>query len=313
MMQIWDAPTAFLVSFGTTMLAVAGLFLLAYRASEARTRLRHRVEFLAFGRPPSTRLRADAAARSRAVPIRLVTAGLRGADLELARRLASLPIAPALMPRLLVAMRLTTGLVLAIALPSFAYLYLSLGTLPNLIGLGALGAAFGWAMPHIVIERLSQHRQRAIARGLADAIELLVISVEAGLSLEEAINRIVDELQLSQPAMAAELALTSADLKILPSRDDALRRLAERVKLSSVRSVVTTLSQTLKYGTPLAQALRIVAADLRNSDLLRLEEQTNRLPVLLTIPMILFILPSIFLIIGGPALLRVLDTMLRMH
>ena len=111
--------------------------------------------------------------------------------------------------------------------------------------------------------------------------------------------------------MADELALTSADLKILPNRDEALRRLAERVDLPSVHSVVTTLSQTLKYGTPLAQALRVVAAELRNDGLLKLEEQANRMPVLLTVPMILFILPSLFLIIGGPAFLKVLDAFTR--
>ena len=111
--------------------------------------------------------------------------------------------------------------------------------------------------------------------------------------------------------MAEELELTGADLKILPNRDEALRRLADRVNLPSVNSVVTTLSQTLKYGTPLAQALRVVATELRNDGLLKLEEQANRMPVLLTIPMILFILPSLFLIIGGPAFLRVLDAFAR--
>jgi tight adherence protein C len=139
----------------------------------------------------------------------------------------------------------------------------------------------------------------------------LVISVEAGLALEDAINRIVGELRRSQPAMAEELALTGADLRILPSRDDALRRLAERVKLPSVHSVVITLSQTLKYGTPLAHALRVVAAELRNDELLKLEEQANRMPVLLTVPMIVFILPSIFLMIGGPAFLKVLDAFIQ--
>ncbi len=120
-------------------------------------------------------------------------------------------------------------------------------------------------------------------------------------------NRIVGELKASHPLLAQELALTSADLRVLPSRDEALRRLAQRINLPSVQSVVTALSQTLRYGTPLAQALRVVASELRNEALMRLEEQANRLPVLLTIPMILFILPSLFLIIGGPAALRIWD------
>jgi tight adherence protein C len=126
-------------------------------------------------------------------------------------------------------------------------------------------------------------------------------------------NRIVIELQASQPVVAQELAVTSADLKMLPNRDDALRRLADRLDMPSVNSIVTTLAQTLKYGTPLAQALRVVASELRNDALLRLEEQAGRMPVLLTIPMILFILPSLFLVIGGPAFLRVLDVFLHWH
>jgi tight adherence protein C len=187
-----------------------------------------------------------------------------------------------------------------------------LRAMQSLVGVASLGAAFGWIAPHLVAARLSLNRRRSVARGLADAIELLVISVEAGLSLEDAINRIVGELRRSQPAMADELALTSADLQILPNRDEALRRLAERVDLPSVQSVVATLSQTLKYGTPLAEALRVVAAELRNDELLKLEEQASRMPVLLTVPMILFILPSIFMIIGGPAFLKILDVLAGM-
>jgi tight adherence protein C len=98
-------------------------------------------------------------------------------------------------------------------------------------------------------------------------------------------------------------------MKILPSRDEALANLAVRVNMPSVRSVVTTLSQTLRYGTPLAQALRVVAGELRNDTLMRLEERANQLPSLMTIPMMLFIMPTIFMIVAGPAVLRVMDIM----
>ena len=133
------------------------------------------------------------------------------------------------------------------------------------------------------------------------------MSSGAGLALEDAIDRIVPELRRSQPIVAEELALTSADLKILPSRDVALKRLADRIALTSVHSVMTTLSQTLRYGTPLAQAMRVAASELRNEGLVTLEERANRMPVLLTVPMIVFILPSIFMVIGGPAFLRLID------
>jgi tight adherence protein C len=146
-----------------------------------------------------------------------------------------------------------------------------------------------------------------VVEGLPEALELLVVCVEAGLAFEDSLDRIVGELQLSQPLLAGELQQLSADLKILSSRDEALRNLAERIQAPSVRSVVTTLSQTLRYGTPLAQALRVSAAELRNNALLDLEERANRLPTLLTIPMMLFILPTIFLIVAGPVALRLMD------
>jgi tight adherence protein C len=93
----------------------------------------------------------------------------------------------------------------------------------------------------------------------------------------------------------------------LPSRDRALTNLTERVDAPSVKSVVTTLTQTMRYGTPLAQALRSVAAELRNDVILRMEERANQLPTLMTIPMIIFLMPTIFLIVGGPAALRLID------
>jgi tight adherence protein C len=109
--------------------------------------------------------------------------------------------------------------------------------------------------------------------------------------------------------LADELAMTSADLQILPSRDEALLRMADRIDVPSIRSVVTTLAQTLRYGTPLAQALRVIAAQMRDEALIQLEERANQLPALLTVPMMLFIMPTIFLIVGGPAAIQLVDIM----
>jgi tight adherence protein C len=173
--------------------------------------------------------------------------------------------------------------------------------------IAAIIGVVGWFFPVLILRRLVKRRAKAAADGLPDALELLVVCVEAGLSLEDGIDRITGELERSQPALAAELALTSADLKILPSRDQALANLAARVDVPSVRSVVSTLSQTLRYGTPLAQAMRVVAAQMRTEALINLEERANRLPAIMTVPMMLFIMPVIFLIVGGPAVLRLLD------
>jgi tight adherence protein C len=305
-----DSSAAPLIGLAATTVVVVGLCLIAYQASAARARLGHRVARLALSRLPA-RVSGGRNLRDSGALGQAPGTALRGDELEFARRLEPLHIPARFARRLFLVLRLAIGLVLATALVLLAYYYANVSAMPNLIGLGSAGAAVGWSLPHLVADRLARQRRRSVARGLTDAIELLVISVEAGLSLEEAINRIVIELRRSQPAMAEELALTAADLRILPSRDDALRRLAERVNLPSVHSVVVTLSQTLKYGTPLAQALRIVAADLRNDELLKLEEQANRMPVLLTVPMIVFILPSIFMIIGGPAFLKILDVFTR--
>ncbi len=172
----------------------------------------------------------------------------------------------------------------------------------------AIGAAVGgYLLPAFLITSRAKRRVRLIARGLPDALELLVVCVEAGLSLEDGLDRVVAELWESHPALADELALLSADLKILPSRDQALTNLAERVDLPSIRSIVGTLSQTMRFGTPLAQAMKVVASEMRNDVLLSMEERANRLPALMTVPMIVFILPTIMLILGGPAMLRVLD------
>jgi tight adherence protein C len=175
----------------------------------------------------------------------------------------------------------------------------------------AIAAIAGWFLPKMLIGYYDKRRVKEVRAGLPDALELLVVCIEAGLSLEDGLERVVGELRRSQPALADELGLTLADLKILPSRDQALANLAERVDVPSVRSVVTTLAQTLRYGTPLAQSLRVVAAEMRNDYLMELEERANRLPAYLTLPVIVFLMPTIFLIVGGPAALRLLDAFQR--
>jgi tight adherence protein C len=306
----------FLIGLGAMGFVVAALCLFGYDVSTAREVLRQRVDLLGLTRRV-TDLRSQSDRRQarpdrRQAPRRRpASTALSGNDLELARRFQPFHIPAALAPYLLLLVRLSASGVLGMALLLLRYCYAGMSAMWSMVGIASGGAALGWSIPSFALGRLALNRRRAIARGLADAIELLVIAVEAGLSLEDAMHRIVVELRRSRPAIADELAITSADLKILPSRDEALHRFAERVDLPSVHSVVTTLSQTLKYGTPLAQALHVVAEELRNDGLLKLEEQANRMPVLLTVPMILFILPSLFLIIGGPAFLKVLDAFTR--
>jgi tight adherence protein C len=173
----------------------------------------------------------------------------------------------------------------------------------------AFGAIVGWLLPPMFIKASASRRAKAVGASMPEALDLLVICVDAGLSLENALTRVVTELAQSRPALAEELAITSADLQILPSREDALMRMADRIDLPSIRSVVTTLAQTLRYGTPLAQALRVIAAEMRDEALIKLEERANQLPALLTVPMMLFIMPTIFLVVGGPAALQLIDVL----
>lgn len=178
----------------------------------------------------------------------------------------------------------------------------------GLILLCALGGAIvGWFLPvRIVKSRLKRHCA-AVSSGLPGALELLAICVEAGLSLENGLQRVARELKGAQPPLADELLLTWAEMTILPSRDQALANMAVRVDLPSVRSVVGTLAQSLRFGSPLAQSLRNAAEEMRNEQLMDLEERANRLPAMMTVPVMLLIMPTIFLIVGGPAALRLLD------
>jgi tight adherence protein C len=174
-----------------------------------------------------------------------------------------------------------------------------------------IAALVGWLLPSMMISRSVRRQGKDVAAAMPEALDLLVVCVDAGLSLEDGLSRVVTEMGQSRPALAAELALTSADLRILPSRDQALARMADRVDLPSIRSVATTLAQTLRYGTPLAQALRVIANEMRNDAMIQMEQRANQLPALLTIPLMLLIMPTIFLIVGGPAALRIMDIFLR--
>jgi tight adherence protein C len=243
-------------------------------------------------RPPSGRLTPE----SREVIRRLAAVGVRAEVALAAYRLGRLALAICMgAVTFLLALRF-------IPIPSATTIALLAGAVAMLVG---------WMAPSAYVGRLVKSRTARVAAGLPDAIELLVVCIEAGLALEDGIDRIVIELRASQPALAEELALTSADWKILPSREQALANLAERVDVPSVRSVVTTLSQTLRYGTPLVNALRSLSIELRDDSLLRIEERANQLPVMLTIPMMIFIMPTIFLIVAGPAALKIYDLFLK--
>lgn len=163
------------------------------------------------------------------------------------------------------------------------------------------GALAGWRLPDILLSHMATRRQDAIEKGIPDALDLLVVCAEAGLALETAMDRIGNEMKNSHPQLAEELLMMSAEIRLLPERMQALDNFAMRTGATSARVIATTLSQTLRYGTPLSQSLRILANEMRTNRLLAFEAKAGKLPVVLTVPMILFILPCIFLVVGGPA------------
>jgi tight adherence protein C len=174
----------------------------------------------------------------------------------------------------------------------------------------ALGAVIlGFFAPGIYVKNAADKRRAAMQKGLPDALDLMVICSEAGLSLDAALTRVSREMGPSCPELADELGLAAVELGFLPERRQALENLNQRTDMPAIRGVVNTLQQTEKYGTPLAQSLRVLAAEFRNERLMKAEEKAARLPAILTVPMIIFILPPLFIVLIGPAILRTIDAL----
>ncbi|NCU10843.1 MAG: type II secretion system F family protein [Sphingomonadaceae bacterium] len=169
----------------------------------------------------------------------------------------------------------------------------------------AVGA--GYKGPEIYISNLMSKRTDAIRKGLPDALDLLVICAEAGLTVDAAFNRVARELGRAYPELGDEFALTAIELSFLGERRLAFENLAYRVNLEAVKGVTTTMVQTERYGTPLASALRVLSAEFRNERMMRAEEKAARLPAIMTVPLILFILPVLFVVILGPAACSIAD------
>ncbi|NCP25103.1 MAG: type II secretion system F family protein [Erythrobacter sp.] len=169
------------------------------------------------------------------------------------------------------------------------------------VGALALVIFLAYKGPEIFLKNKATKRTDAIRKGLPDALDLLVICAEAGLTVDAAFNRVAKELGRAYPELGDEFALTAIELSFLNERKKAFDNLAFRVNLEAVKGVVTTMVQTERYGTPLASALRVLSAEFRNERMMRAEEKAARLPAIMTVPLIMFILPVLFIVILGPA------------
>lgn len=173
----------------------------------------------------------------------------------------------------------------------------------------ASAVLFGSFAPDIYLKNVTQKRQEKIRRAVPDALDLMVICTEAGLSLDATLTRVSAETANGSPEVSEELALTAVELGFLPERAKALQNLTNRTDIPIVRGLVNTMIQAERYGTPLAQSLRVLSAESREERMLKAEEKAARLPALLTVPMIVFILPPLFVVLLGPAALDIMDAL----
>lgn len=180
------------------------------------------------------------------------------------------------------------------------------GGMKRVMGFAA-AVGLGYKGPELVLQNMIAKRTDAIRKGLPDALDLLVICAEAGLTVDAAFNRVAKELGRAYPELGDEFALTAIELSFLTERRQAFENLAYRVDLEAVKGVTTTMVQTERYGTPLASALRVLSAEFRNERMMRAEEKAARLPAIMTVPLILFILPVLFIVILGPAACSIAD------
>ncbi|ATN32474.1 type II secretion system protein [Rhizobium sp. ACO-34A] len=170
-----------------------------------------------------------------------------------------------------------------------------------------VGGYIGFYLPNIYVSNRMSKRQHSIRRAWPDALDLMLICVESGISIEAAMRRVADEIAIQSPELAEEMVLTTAELSFLPDRRTALENLGLRTQLDGVKSVTQALIQAERYGTPVATALRVLAQEGRDERMNEAEKKAAALPPKLTVPMILFFLPVLIAVILGPAGIQVSD------
>jgi tight adherence protein C len=179
---------------------------------------------------------------------------------------------------------------------------------PPIVKVGICLAAtyLGMQLPSLFLKNRIQHRQLSIKRAFPDALDLLLICVESGMSIEAGLKRVAGEVGTQSIALAEELTLTTAELSYLQDRRQAYQNLATRTNLEGVKSVCMALQQAERYGTPMGTTLRVMAQENRDMRMSEAEKKAAGLPPKLTVPMILFFLPVLFIVILGPAAIRVM-------
>ncbi len=280
---------------------------------EARHReLEIRVLTVAVGVPPDYR-----AMRLRGIGGLLFAIGdriLKRTRLYSQKEIAALEgmiAASGLNPRRMLPVVLGGKMLLMVAIPLSAaiYCYLFTPSVVTRIVVIAISVPVGMLGPDWILGTIRRPYNAALQRGIIDALDLLVVCSEAGLGLESALERVAREIQHANRPTAAALTCLLDELRVLPDRREAFANFGRRTGVDGLQRLATMLAQSLNYGTPLAQALRAVAADLRRERMLRLEERAAKLPAKLVLPLILFILPCLIVVLVGSSFLRLFDAL----
>ena len=209
------------------------------------------------------------------------------------------------------AMTIFFGIRISLALALFALFATSIVMRPNItLALGGVG--FGYIFPGMVLARLAKRRAHRIRLSLADALDLLVVSVEAGLGLDQALTRVGQELAFAYPDLSAELRLVNLELRAGKPRAEALRNLADRTGVDDLSALVTMLIQTDKFGTSVAQSLRVYSETLRTKRRQRAEEAAAKTGVKMVFPLVLCIFPAIWVVTIGPAAIKFVTVLFPM-
>lgn len=199
-------------------------------------------------------------------------------------------------------------ILMAVGLPTIAWLVAKNMSLSDQMTLfiPVASGIIGLVLPDTIVGQMRNRFTSRLEKGLPDALDMMVICAQAGLSLGTSVIRVAEEMRVSYRELAIEFALTANELQIMSDTKIALLNFGERTGLEPFRRLATTLIQTIQYGTPLSEALRTLSAEMRQEALTKFEESAAKLPTYLTMPMVFFILPCVFMIAAGPAVVQVM-------
>ena len=286
--------TAFLFALGISFLILASLDPVRRRLGEIAVGSQGRSEFaarvLAFVEPVSRYLLPTKGKERNKTEQKLMYAGLRSAN--------ALPLYYALKTGLAL-LFLVAVIVGSAWLPDW--------TTNKIVFVAVFAAFIGVMLPNYVLDHRVARRQKRLRDAFPDALDLLVVCVEAGLGLTAAIQRVAEELKFSHPELGAEFALVTAEMRAGVEREAALRSLAWRTGLEDIRGLVSLLVQTLKFGTSIGETLRVYAEEFRDKRMQRAEELAAKIGTKLVFPLVFCLFPSFFIVAVGPAVIRIMD------